>query len=68
MPERVFAFQCITADKYDRPQLYAFRESEIKTIRSQRGSENCHLVVNEIHVKGSFDDLIEKLGERVEIK
>ena len=64
--ERVFVF---TKDLQDvrRPLLYALRESEIKTIESQQGSQNCYLVVNGVQVKGSFDSFISALGTRVDI-
>jgi hypothetical protein len=48
--------------------MYALRESEIKEICTQRGSQNCYLVVNGIEVNGSFDDLVNLLGERIDVK
>jgi hypothetical protein len=48
--------------------MYAFRENEIKEVRTQSGSQNCYLVVNGLDVEGSFDELVAKLGERVDIK
>lgn len=72
MTERVFVFtetessmknKCAT-----RPFMYAYRESEIKEIRTQRGSQNCYLVVNGREVNGSFDELVNLLGERIDIK
>lgn len=69
--DRVFVFReshdFMTRNKRSRPLLYAFRESEIKTINSQLGSENCYLIVNGIEVEGSFDDLVKTLGERINI-
>lgn len=68
MNERIFVFQAaheMSSNK--RSILYAFPESEIKTIQSQFGSENCYLVVNGIEVKGSFDDFVKTLGQRVDI-
>jgi hypothetical protein len=66
--ERVFVFrQKRSESSYDRPTLYAFRESEIKTIESQWGSQNCYLVVNGKTVEGSFDNFISALGTRVDI-
>jgi hypothetical protein len=50
-----------------RPRRYAFRESEIKEIYTQTGSEQTYLMVNGIEVEGTFDDLIAQLGERVNI-
>jgi len=51
-----------------RPFMYAFCESQIKEIRTQRNSQNCYLVVNGHEVKGSFDDLVNLLGKRIDIK
>jgi hypothetical protein len=51
-----------------RPFMYAFRENEIKEVRTQSGSQNCYLVVNGLEVNGSFDDLVSLLGERIDIK
>ncbi len=74
MNERVFVF---TESKRSaenshrtsqRPRIYAIRESEIKEVRTQWGSQNCYLVVNDLEVEGSFDELVAKLGERVDIK
>jgi hypothetical protein len=70
MKERVFVFTEAERSMKDRtrPFMYAFRESEINDVRSQWGSQNCYLVVNGIEVRGSFDELVETLGERVDIK
>lgn len=74
MNERIFVF---TESKRSaenshrtsqRPRIYAFRENDIKEIRTQLGSHNCYLVVNGLEVEGSFDELVSKLGERVDIK
>ena len=51
-----------------RPRKYAIRESEIKTIRTQLGSERVYLVVNDLEVEGAFDGLVKLLGERVDVK
>lgn len=67
MIDRVFVFKQKTAESYSRPLLYAFRESEIKTIESQTGSQNCYLVINGKNVEGSFDDFVSTLGTRVDI-
>ena len=72
MGERVFVFteaeRSMKERWASRPFMYAFRESEIKDIRTQRGSQNCYLVVNNLEVNGSFDDLVNLLGERIDIK
>jgi hypothetical protein len=74
MIERVFVF---TESKRSasnsfrggsRPRKYAFPESEIAEIYTQVGSEPTYLVVNGIEVEGTFDELVSKLGERVDIK
>ena len=70
MNERVFVFTESERSMKDRtrPFMYAFRESEIKEIQTQRGSQNCYLVVNGHEVNGSFDDLVNLLGERIDVK
>jgi hypothetical protein len=70
MTERVFVFTETESSMKNRtrPFMYAFRESEIKEIRTQRGSQNCYLIVNGHEVNGSFDDFISLLGERVDVK
>ncbi len=74
MTERVFVF---TESKRsagnshrgpDRPRKYAFCENEIAEIYTQVGSEANYLVVNGIEVEGTFDELVSKLGKRVDIK
>jgi hypothetical protein len=73
MTERVFVFteterSLNKTRPLGRPLMYAFRESEIKEIRTQRGSQNCYLVVNGLEVNGSFDDFVNLLGERIDVK
>jgi hypothetical protein len=73
MNERVFVFTETESSMKSkrvrtRPFMYAFRESEIKEVRTQRGSQNCYLEVNGLEVNGSFDDLVNLLGERIDIK
>jgi hypothetical protein len=70
MKERVFVFTETESSMKGktRPFMYAFRENEIKEVRTQSGSQNCYLVVNGLEVNGSFDELVAKLGERVDIK
>ena len=64
---RIFVFR-ETNNKQERPRLYAFPEKDIVKIESIWGSHNCYLVVNGIEVQGSFDELVSKLGERVDIQ
>jgi hypothetical protein len=70
MTERVFVFTETESSMKNRtrPFMYAFRESEIREVCTQRGSQNCYLVVNGLEVNGSFDDLVNLLGERVDVK
>lgn len=68
MMDRVFVFKQKLSDSSLRPLLHAFRESEIKTIESMWGSQNCYLVVNGKTVEGSFDELVRALGVRVDIE
>ena len=72
MTERVFVFteaeSHMKSRMVSRPFMYAFRENEIKEIRTQRGSQNCYLEVNGLEVNGSFDELVNLLGLRIDIK
>jgi hypothetical protein len=72
MTERVFVFteaeSSMKGRMVSRPFMYAFRENEIKVVRTQRGSQNCYLVVNGHEVNGSFDELVNLLGLRIDIK
>ena len=65
LPSRIFVFERVDPAGERRPRLLAFPEHEIKTIESQRGSENAYLLVNGVKVQGSFIDLIDALGTRV---
>lgn len=69
MIDRVFVFKQKVPNSYNKPRplLYAFRESEIKTIESMWGSQNCYLVINGLEVEGSFDEFVRSLGTRVDI-
>jgi len=64
---RIFVFRK-TNKKQQRPRLYAFPEKDIVKIESIWGSHNCYLVVNGIEVEGSFDELVSKLGDRINIQ
>ena len=55
-------------ERHFRQRLYAFVEKDIVKIESMWGRHNCYLVVNGIEVQGSFDELVSKLGERVDIE
>ena len=72
MTERIFVFteseSSMKGRLVTRPFMHALRENEIKEIRTQRGSQNCYLVVNGLEVNGSFDDLVNLLGVRIDIK
>ena len=67
---RIFVFRETNKheEPYFRPRLYAFPEKDIVKIESIWGSHNCYLVVNGIEVQGSFDELVSKLGDRVDIQ
>lgn len=69
MSDRVFVFRKKHKNEpYWRAELIAIPESKIQTIESQRGSENCYLVVNGIEMhQGSFDDLLKHFSERIDI-
>jgi hypothetical protein len=72
--ERIFVFiesQSSAQNSFrtsERPRKYAIRENEIKVVRTQVGSENAYLVVNDLEVEGTFDELVALLGERVDVK
>ena len=52
----------------ERPRKYAIPENEIKMVVTQLGSKRVYLVVNDLEVEGTFDELVALLGERVDIK
>lgn len=64
--KRIFVFKQKNYNSGKRDSLYAVPEDLIQSIASQKGSENCHLIVNGIEVQGSFDELLKILGERVD--
>jgi hypothetical protein len=72
MSERIFVFReterRMKRNDRERPLMFAIPESQIVSIQSQFGSQNCYLEVNGIDVVGSFDDFVKQLGERVDIK
>jgi hypothetical protein len=74
MAERVFVFtesQRSAGNSFrgpNRPRKYAFRETDIKEIYTQVGSEQTYLMVNGIEVEGTFDEMVSQLGERIDIK
>lgn len=65
LPSRIFVFERVGLVGEKCPHLLAFPEHEIKTIESRRGCENVYLSVNGVKVQGSFNDLIDALGTRV---
>jgi hypothetical protein len=74
MTERVFVFtesQRSAGNSFrgaTRPRKYAIRETDIKEIYTQVGSEQTYLMVNGIEVEGTFDEMVSQLGERIDIK
>jgi len=70
MSERIFVFTEVLppGSNTSRPMLHAFRESDIKHLETQRGSQNCYLKVNGLSVEGSFEQLVEMLGTPVYFK
>lgn len=67
MNKKIFVFTQTTYNG-GRNYLLAIPENHIHTIQSQSGSENCYLKVNGVEVQGSFEKLIEMLGEKVDFK
>lgn len=67
---RIFVFKELydRAYKANRKQrMYAIPENSIELIETVNGSQNCYLVVNGKEVEGTFDGLIAKLGERINV-
>lgn len=67
MSKRIFVFRGKTSNKYERPFLYAIREDEIFELKSQLGSQHVYLQVNGIEMDASFEEVVNKLGERIDI-
>jgi len=67
MKNKIFVFKQNTYNG-GRDYLLAIPEDQINSIQSQKGSENCYLKVNGVEVHGSFEKLIDILGERVDFK
>ena len=67
MKNKIFVFKETTYNG-GRDYLLAIPQDHIHSIQTQKGSENCYLKVNGVEVYGSFEKLIEMLGERVDFK
>lgn len=55
-------FRTKTTEKYERPYFITFNVNDIKTIKSQHGSQNVYLEVNGIQMEGSYDVLLQLLN------
>ena len=64
--ERIFVFKEHSSE-YSRPLIYAFPESKIHTLTTQLGSSNIYVDVNGIRMDASFDEVLELLGERIDV-
>ena len=67
MKNKIFVFKETTYND-GRDYFLAIPQDHIHSIQTQKGSENCYLKVNGVEVYGSFEKLIEMLGERVDFK
>jgi hypothetical protein len=65
---RVFVFTEKTQSLSGRPYIMAIPEDQITSVETQWGSQNIFLKVNGREVKGSFDNFINLLGERVDFE
>ena len=50
-----------------RDHLLAIPEDQIQSVETIFGSHNVYLKVNDFELRGSFDELVQRLGERVNI-
>jgi hypothetical protein len=46
--------------------MFALREDQITLLETQSGSHNVYLKVNGRAVEGSFEELLDQLGQRVD--
>ena len=67
MTQRIFVFKTERITSDGRPYLLAFPENQITELRSVVGAHNVQLAVNGVSVTASFNDLIDALGERVDM-
>lgn len=67
MTQRIFVFKTEKVTSDGRPYLLAIPENQITELRSVVGAHNVQLVVNGVPVTASFYDLINALGERVDM-
>lgn len=65
MSQRVFVFRTKTLSRDGRPYLVAFPEAQITSLKSIWGGQHVDLEVNGVMVEGSFDKMVNVLGERV---
>jgi hypothetical protein len=67
MTQRIFVFKAEKVTSDGRPCLLAIPENQITELRSVVGAHNVQLAVNGVLVTASFNDLIDALGERVDM-
>jgi hypothetical protein len=66
MTQRIFVFKAEKVTSDGRPCLLAIPENQITELRSVV-AHNVQLAVNGVPVTASFNDLIDALGERVDM-
>jgi hypothetical protein len=67
MTQRIFVFKAEKVTSDGRPCLLAIPENQITELRSVVVAHNVQLAVNGVLVTASFNDLIDALGERVDM-
>jgi len=65
---RFFVFTEKKRDSQTRPFMFALREDQITLLETQSGSHNVYLKVNGRAVEGSFEELLDQLGQRVDFE
>jgi hypothetical protein len=63
--KKIFVFKTKEKSRDGRNYLLAILEDQITEIKSIVGGQNVYLVVNGQEVSGSFEELIESLGQRI---
>jgi hypothetical protein len=66
--KKVFVFKTKKKSKDGRNYLLAIPEDQITEIKSIVGGQLVYLVVNGQEVSGSFEELVESLGHRIDVR
>jgi hypothetical protein len=65
--KKVFVFKTKEKSRDGRSYLLAIPQDRITEIKSIVGGQNVYLVVNGQEVSGSFEELVESLGHRIDV-